>query len=40
MQDLNTLSRVFSLADCDNGVLQSVWLVTKERESEWAKKKY
>ena len=39
MQDLNTLSRVFSLADCDNVVPQSIWLVTYERESEWAKNK-
>ena len=39
MQDLNTLSRVFSFADCDNVVIQSVWLVTYERESEWAEKK-
>ena len=39
MQDLNTLSRVFSLADCDNDVLQNVWLVTYERQSKWAEKK-
>ena len=32
MQDLKTLSRVFSLASYDNCVLQSVWLVAYERE--------
>ena len=31
MQDLNTLSRVFSLADYDNVVLQSGHLRKKER---------
>ena len=39
MRDVNMLLQVFSFADCDNAVIQSVWLVTYERESEWAKNK-
>ena len=32
------ITDIFPLADCDNVVLRSVWLVTYEIENEWAEK--